>query len=57
MQDSIRILMERMGENHDREGLEETPIRFLKAWNAELLIEYQKSYKPNLKFELGLFDW
>lgn len=46
---AVKTLLEYIGENPEREGLEETPERFLKAWKNHWGAGYGKNPKDLLK--------
>ena len=53
---AVRILLEYIGENPDREGLKETPKRFLKAWREDFFKGYNQNPSEILSkvfFETG----
>ncbi len=47
----VRDLLQFVGENPDREGLQETPVRFLKAWR-----EYTRGYSERPEDILKVFE-
>ncbi len=49
--DAVRALLAHIGEDPDREGLRETPARFLKAWS-----EYTSGYKQKPEDILKSFE-
>lgn len=49
--DLVRRLLVLFGEDPDREGLQETPLRFLKAWQ-----EYTRGYHENPEDILKVFE-
>lgn len=48
-EDLVKELIKFIGDNPEREGLQETPRRFLKAWKEYWGVGYYESRKPNLK--------
>lgn len=55
---AVRTLLEFIGENPDREGLQETPKRFLKAWQEYWGSGYGKDPKSIMKvFTDGAADY
>lgn len=50
MEDAVKVLLECIGENPDREGLIKTPRRMAKA-----LIDCTKGYKQDLEVILAVF--
>lgn len=48
-EDLVRSLIEFIGDDPNREGLRETPRRFLKAWKEYWGVGYIEAKKPDLK--------
>lgn len=47
--DCVKRLLHFIGDDPQREGLKDTPVRFLKAWRNHWGVGYDETKKPNLK--------